>query len=374
MNPVLRTLILGIAAFLSSFGLSASLRAGDVVFVNGFQHAPAGIGGSNYHWYHLGPNCDREPYGVLANYHQPGVRAIVLDQLLQMRARGQQRIATGVIHLRAPVPSDGTFGGTLLDSTGGNLRPQYRQNLTLFLADIRDAGFVELLFRYFPQGPNSPTYWTEFSEDLYQENWNLIFNLEPLLQQSGLDYRTDLAVEGMPRARIIDIPGAPVVRPNEPANAAHSAYARRLWREYVSVYGHERSIGFSFVSDTDRVRTEARVRHMPYIYTGEHSAGVFPTVLGLDIYGTANLDEATIFRRHDQHMRTIPGLIDTPWIIAESYYDDAAAADHFITAMNQTARPVLYFTQWPYVRGDSCGAGVNVAPPEHFDQYRRRGF
>lgn len=374
MNRFLRTASLIATTFLFGLAVGAPARAGDVVFVSGFQHAPAGIGGSNYHWYHLGPNCDREPYGILANYHQNGVRAIVLDQLIQMRARGQKRIATGVIFLRAPVLGDGSYGGTLLDSTGGNLRPQYRQNLSQFLADIRDAGFTELLFRYFPQGPNWPTYWSQFSEDLYQENWNLIFNLEPLLQQSGLDYRTDLGVEGMPRARIIDVPGYPIIRPNEPANNAHSAYARRLWREYVSVFGHQRSIGFSFVSDTDRVRTEARVRHMPYIYTGTDTAGVFPTALGMDIYGTASVNEATIFRRHDEHMRAISGLADTPWIIAESYYDDANAADHFIAAMNQTGRPVLYFTQWPYRRGDACGGGVNVAPPEHFDEYRRRGF
>ena len=33
-------------------------------------------GGSNYAWYDL-VSCNREPYGVLKNYHTPAVRTIV---------------------------------------------------------------------------------------------------------------------------------------------------------------------------------------------------------------------------------------------------------------------------------------------------------
>jgi hypothetical protein len=344
------------------------------LLVNGFEHAPAGRGGSNLHWFALGPNCDREPYGILVNYHLPGVRALVQDQLLQLRARGQDRIATGVIHLRAPEPNNGAWTGTLLDSTGGDLRPQYRSNLATFLYDIRSSGFVELLFRYFPQGPNDPSGWSTFSESLYQENWNLIVNLEPILEGSGLAYKTDLGVELMPRARIIDVFGYPVIEPEQPANAAHSEYARRLWREYVSVFDAGRSVGFSFVSDSNTGRTEARVRHMPTIYTGANTAGVYPSVLALDLYGANGVDEATQFRRHDQHMRGLAGLADTPWIVAEAYYNDAAAASGVLQGMADTGRRVHYLTQWPLQRGSLCGAGVTEATPELFEQYQRRGF
>lgn len=352
----------------------AAPAAGGTLRVNGFEHAPAAAGGSNYHWYALGPGCDREPYGVLANYHLPGVRDLVQAQLRQMRAGGQDRIATGVIHLRAPWPTGGAWTGTLLDSSGGDLHPTYKANLALFLADIGEAGFVQVLFRYFPQGGNDPQYWSAWDEDRYQENWNLVWNLEAVLQASGLDYLTDLGVELMPRARILDLPGYPLVRPEEPANPVLTEYARRLWREYASQFGAGHSVGFSFVSDDDRVRTEARVRHLPTVYTGPWSAGVWPAALALDLYGTARAGEATMIRRHDSHVRGIPGAAALPWIIAEAYYDDAAAAGGVLEGMADTGRQVLWLAQWPLARADACGAGVNQAPPEQFGQWKRRGF
>lgn len=357
----------------------------DTLFVNGFQNAPLARGGSNYLWFEVDPVSStapdptqacidaRDPYGVLANYHRPGVRTTVRGQLQAMHDAGQRRIATGIVHLRAPAAQvvDGRFGGTLIDSTGGDLHPQIRSNLIQFLADIRSAGFVELLFRYFPQGDNTPYYWSSFSEDLFEENWQLIRNVEPLLQASGIHYRTDLMVEGMPRARFWQALGQYYVDDESPDRQAWSDYARRLWRNYVAEFGHGNTVGFSFVSDADSVRTKARVRHAKYVYKLADGSMRYPPVFAMDIYGGAGTSERTMFERHHYAMNDI-GLT-AGWIIAESYFDDGAAADGLLAAMASTGRRVYYFTQWAIDRHlNACG--VNVAPPSGYEAWLRRGF
>jgi hypothetical protein len=364
---------------------SLALAQSDTVPDTRAQAAASASGGSNYLWFDVDPvpadaadpvqACidARDRYGILANYHRPGVRRLVQAQLRAMRAAGQDRIATGVIHLRAPAGQAvaGTLGGTLLDSTGGRLYPPVRQRLIHFLADIRAAGFSEVLFRYFPQGDNTPLWWTRFDEGLFEENWQLIRSIEPVLRASGLNYRTDLMVEGMPRARFWQALGEYYIDANSPDNAAWSEYARRLWRKYVAEFGHERSVGFSFVSDSNDVRTKARVRHAPYVYRLADGSVRYPPVFALDIYGGAGTSERTIFERHHHAMRDMGR--NEPWIIAESYYNDPQAAEGLLAAMTATGRPVLYFTQWPLDRRiDRCD--VNVAPPVDYDAWRQHGF
>ncbi len=372
---------LGLAWMVST----AAFAGADTLYVNGFQNAPLARGGSNLLWYHVDPvpadavdpvqACidARDPYGILANYHRAGVRNTVRAQLRAMRQAGQQRIATGLVHLRAPVGQavDGRYGGTLLDSTGGALHPRIRDNLVAFLRDIDRAGFSELLFRYFPQGDNTPIWWTSFSEDLFQENWQLIRSVEPILQASGLDYRTDLMVEGMPRAWFREALGQYYIEDNRPDNPAWSEYARRMWRNYVAEFGHERSVGFSFVSDANAVRAKARVRHLRHVYTLADGSVRYPPLFALDIYGGGTTTEQMIFERHHYAMADLGR--NEPWIIAESYFDDASAADGLLAAMTATGRRVQYFTQWPLDRRiDDCG--VNVAPPTSYEAWLRRGF
>ncbi|MDQ6824866.1 MAG: hypothetical protein M3007_05305, partial [Candidatus Eremiobacteraeota bacterium] len=51
---------------------------------------PAGLGGSNYGWYYLGPGCDRETYGVIYNYDTQ--KSTIDAQLRQMYINGQRRL------------------------------------------------------------------------------------------------------------------------------------------------------------------------------------------------------------------------------------------------------------------------------------------
>ena len=378
-------LIRGVLVAVLAMVCMPAFALADTLFVSGFQNAPLARGGSNFLWFDVDrvpPHAAdpaqacidaRDPYGVLANYHRAGVRTTVRGQLQAMRAAGQQRIATGIVHLRAPSGQafEGSYGGTLIDSTGGALHPRIRDNLVQLLGDIRDAGFAELLFRYFPQGANTPIWWSSFDESLFEENWQLIRSVEPLLQASGIAYRTDLMVEGMPRARYWSALGQYYIDDESPDNSAWSEYARRLWRNYVAQFGHERSIGFSFVSDSHPVRTKARVRHIRYVYKLADGSMRYPSLFAVDIYGGSGTSEGTIFERHHYAMGDLGR--HEPWIVAESYYNDAAAADDLLAAMDATGRRVQYFLQWPLDRSIDDW-GVNVAPPADYRAWLRRGF
>jgi hypothetical protein len=365
------------AAVLASLVLATGVQA-QAIFRSGFESAtPIVRGGSNYVWYQLGPGCDREPYAIIPNYHESGVRDLVRAQLIEMRASGQENLSLGLFHLRAPGAADavGRVTGTLLDSSGGTLHPRMRQNLDEFLLDIREAGYSSIVFRHHPQGANDPRQWSNFGaaeQDLLEENWGLIRSVELQLQQSGLAWGTDLMVEGMPRARIIELPGNDVIAPDQPHMEGWSRYAREVWRRYSTEFGTARSFGFSFVSDTDDTRIDARVEHMDYVYTVD---GVrrFPIGLALDIYGTPSRDEDWIFRAYHRHLRD-EGLGGMVWVIAESWYDDALAAQRLGDAMTATGQQVFLLTQWPLQRAATCDPNVSIAPPVDYAAYRSRGF
>lgn len=341
------------------------------IFRDGFEPAvPAGRGGSNLVWHDL-QGCEREAYGIIANYHEPGIRPRVRSQLAQMRAQGQERLSIGLFHLRGEPDSAGRINGTILDSSGGQLHPQQWANLAALLADVRDAGFASFLFRYHPQGANDPRTWADFDSDRFEENAALIESIEPLLQAAGMPHGTDLMVEGMPRARILEFGDNRIILPDEPAREPWSRYARELWARYVAGFGTDATVGFSFVSDTDDVRIDARAEHIPYVYT-VGGALTLPVVMAFDLYGTAQRDEGWIFERYHTHLAD-EGLSATPWVIAEAYFDDATAAASLGDAMKATRRPVLFLTQWPLRRDAAC-ADVDVAPPVDYGNWRNHGF
>lgn len=335
-------------------------------FANGFESARAvSRGGSTLNWYRLDPGCVREPYGIIANYHEPGVRAQVVEQLVELRAAGQERLGVSLYHMRPTDPSvDGRVTGTVLDSTGGRLHPQMMQNLGDYLADIRAAGFGELLFRYHPQGPNDVRNEQGWNSSLRDENWSLIASIEPLLLESGLLHRTDLLAEGMPRARNI----GSVIIDNEPQFGDWSRYARHIWNAYADAFGTARTIGFSFVSDTDGTRIDARAKHMGYVYGSRR-----PGVLGISLYGTPTRDEAWIFREYRRQL-VDEGWGDPGWIVAETWYDDSNSAAAIVAAMNTTRQRVWYLLQWPVERDNGCSPDVSVGTPSGFGAFSSRGF
>lgn len=180
-------------------------------------------GGSNYGWYQL-DGCDRERFGVINTYHRAADP--IASQLDAMYRQGQRRLRVLIYHRHGP------DSGTLMDSTGGNLSEQNRRNLADLLAAVKRAGYEEIQVSFLPSGDNAAYRWSEWREDVYQENWNLVHNLRPIIVDAGIHYRLDLCNEAIPAS-------------NQPTLLA---YARRLWTDYTHVYGKDDTLGFSVVS------------------------------------------------------------------------------------------------------------------------------
>ncbi|AHH97119.1 hypothetical protein KALB_3755 [Kutzneria albida DSM 43870] len=291
-------------------------------------------GGSNYDFYGLAGRCDREGFGVINGFARG--RDTITAQLAQMYRAGQRRLRIGVFHHRGPDT------GTIMDSTGGDLSPANRRNLADLLAAVRAAGFAEVEVAMQPSDENHPD-WSHWREDLYQENWNLVANLRPVIAAAGIPYRIDLLNEGSPMS-------------TEPALRR---YAQRLWQDYTANFGKADTVGFSMT-----VWIADRATQLAAVY-GDNP----PEVFDVHLYGDAhNGDERTQFVDADRKMRELGYTQD--WIIGEAYFDDRTAARGIAQAIAQTGRTVRYLAQWPLTRARSC-ADVDVAAPIAFEAYGR---
>ncbi|HEX5754669.1 MAG TPA: hypothetical protein VFZ09_51270 [Archangium sp.] len=295
-------------------------------------------GGSNFAWYFIS-GCEREAYGAIANYDT--ARAQVDQALRDMYGRGQRRLRIPIYHGR------GLNTGTVMDSTGGDLSPRHRGNLQGLLAAARSIGFAEIMVGFFPIGPNAPTQWTGWNEDLYQENWNLIVNLRPIIAASGIHYRMDLLNEGTPT----------------PTQSVLLQYTRRLWSNYTSVFGKNDTLGFSIIGSEP-----GRISQIPQVYGGN-----LPYLFSLHFYENASQH---FVNAHNQMNQL--GL-SQGWIIGEALYNDGTSASQLRSAINATGRTVFYLAQWPVRLPATCaspsaGLGVNVAPPVDYNVYLGYGF
>ena len=291
-------------------------------------------GGSNYAWYNLN-GCDREPFGVIYNYHDANVASTVRSQLQAMYDHGQRR-------LRIPIYfCHGCTGGTVMDSSGGKLSAQHRTNLASFLADVKAKKFVEIMVGFFPQGANRPGKWATWNEAMFQENRNLVVDLRPIIAGAGIPYRIDLMNEGMPT----------------PSQTQLREYARSLWAAYVAAYGKSDTVGFSIRPGSGPDELRSMIQQLPYVYDGN-----YPEVHSLHFYYQPR---QSFEAAHDEMNKLGQAQ---GWIIGETFYNDASEANELKAAVTSTRRAVHYLTQWPITTSWGC-ADVDVAPPVDYDRY-----
>ncbi|MFT3792825.1 MAG: hypothetical protein QM741_17540 [Rudaea sp.] len=331
-------------------------------------------GGSNFLWYALGADCEREPYGIVPNYHLAGVRSQVQAQLAAMYAAGMARLSLGVYF------AHGTSSGTVVDSSDSAAVALAAQNAADLMTDVKAAGFREVLFRFFPVGtiypPNS-----DFDPSLVGEYWNFIQAIRPAVANAQLSYLIDLGVEAAPRDSELPIISNPWKYPN---NSSWSHAVRQLWQNYYAAYGSADTIGFSSLTDDDADDMRSRVRHMRYVYDIGGGNPRYPATFAIDVYGDASANEAVKFTQFDQALRSEDssgslGWRDTPVIVAETYYDDPVSAENLVVAMKNTGRKVPFLTQWPLDRGSNAATGgdcavTNVLPPYTWSVYASYGF
>lgn len=345
----------------------------DLIFASGVDRPTFAGGGSNYHWYGLDGLCNREPFGIVANYHRVDgngvVRTQVQQQLAVMRARGMSRLSLGIFF------TNGFSSGTLVDSSNPAQVSQAVTNIGNLLADVKSAGYSEVLFRFFPTSNINPSQ-PNFDPSLVEEYWNLITQVRPAVAAAGISYRLDLGVELAPRDS-----NAPFIFPvsdryKYPANVEWSQAVRTLWQRYVAAYGILDTVGFSFFTDTNPDNQRWRVRHMRYVYEGN-----YPFLYAVDIYPTASINAADKFiQLHDAMIREdsdgTVGFRNQGWIISEVNYEDPLVAADLSSAIAATGRAVFYLTEWPLDRaGGVCtDPNVNVRPPYEWNVYKAYGF
>ena len=369
-------IFLQVAIFLVLTATTASAypdNRDDLIFANGVDRPVVAGGGSNYHWYALDGLCDREPYGIVANYHLADsngpIRAQVKQQLGIMHARGMSRLSLGIYF------THGFSSGTLIDSSNAAQVSQAVINIGNLLTDVKAAGFGEVLFRFFPTGNINPSQ-SNFDSGLVDEYWNLITQVRPAVVAAGIQYRLDLGVELAPRDSNSAVVFPVSDRYKYPENANWSRAVRDLWQRYVAAYGRSDTVGFSFFTDTNPDNQRWRVRHMRYVYEGN-----YPYLYAVDIYPTDTINAADKFiQLHDAMVREDTdgslGFRDFGWIIAEVNYEDPIVAADISSAIAATGRTVFYLTQWPLDRaGGVCpDPNINVRPPYEWTVWGGYGY
>lgn len=325
-----------------------------------------GSGGSNLIWYYIGPEssgCAREDYAIINDYHRQlpselggqtkeSVRSYVRRLLASMHANGQRRLRLGVYAgagiNTGVLDSEGVATGTVQDFLPG-LPSRYLQNLSQFLSDIRDAGFVEVLIAAHWIG-QAPFEWTGgYRPDLADAWWQMIQQIHGTASNSKLAFKIDLANEM-----------APVRSTGSQRDINWNRFARELWLRYVQAFGASTSVGFSFPTN----RT-SRVANIPNVY-GSTRPSVFDFHLYEDIEGLLNFTDIELDRL---------GLTLTPIIIGESFYNDLPSARAIRATAQQRNRTVLFAVQWPLApprSPDDCGQADLV--PLEFGNYATEGL
>lgn len=296
---------------------------------------PAVSGGSNYDFYYL-DSCYYQPFQVVDAFNK--APTIIAYQLAGMKRAGQNRLSVGVYH------HHGADNGTVMDSTDGRLPPQDQENLAGLLADVKQAGFAEVTIVLHPSDDNDPSTWSSWQDPLYQENWQLIQSLHPIIAAAGLPFHLDLGDE------LTASTNQPLVL----------RYDQQLWQAYTAEFGRADTVGFS-INGNDG----GQVLNVSKMY-----GSAPPSMFDIHIYG----DEATQFTYNDIQLRQ-QGLTSQPVIIGEAYYDDKDAAAGFAQAVRRTGRQIYYLTQWPKTRANNSECSrVDVAPPTNYAEYAAAGF
>lgn len=327
---------------------------------------PVAAGGSNYAWYAIDEsilnsgqdrNC-RESFGIIANYHKPGIRNTVKGQLAKMYGNGQRALRIPIFH------SINATSGTVLKSTGGDLTDQAKVNLTDFLADIKLAGYEEILVGFFPTSLSAPKNWFRefgsantsdktlyFNDVAFQQNWSVIQNVRPIIRNSGLAYKIDLS--------------------NEAAAASnqwvHQQYTKNLWILYNAAYGKSDTVGFSVATGS-----LAETRNPDKSVVGNLAANRYNTMKRIydeSGYGAPNIwdfhfyvDLELKFNKVEATMRAMGDSTDI--IIGEAHYQDQATLDQIRNI--ETNRNILAVYAWPVTPERGCDGHVDVSFPEEY--------
>jgi hypothetical protein len=292
-------------------------------------------GGSNYSFYSEGTyftdptitNWDI-PYNmrpVIGTYHlaPDTVRA----QLASMYANGQRKIALNLWYndlSRDGSDADSPVNGHVVNAKLGQLMPQQETNLNNLLDDITNTGFNEIDFRFASQGNSDPRGWTSWDEMEYLNDYTFIVNtitqVETRMKGRNLKvlYDLDMELGGLDTGEAI-------------------TYSKRLWKDYIAIFGTHRTYGYSFATSPGRLTQAIKI----YDEVGRR-----PDLYAFDIYG----DEFFTYQYLLQELQAF-GEAGKPIISQEVYYNDPYTFSQILQARSYLGLNVKYLMQWDLQRG-----------------------
>ena len=312
------------------------------------------VGGSNYVVYDLGryrENPILDNWGdlkvVLGAYHlNPSV---VSQQMQEMCDNGQRMIAFGLWFAPVGQPGEAKLEGHEMNSKGGVLAAQFKSNIknvmTLATTLKTSSGmpcFQEIQFRFDQQHKADPGNWSGWDEAQYLENWNFIKEVvsitDPIFAANKTNYYYDLGGE---------LAGAwehntRICGTQTPAVCGDciKEYTKRLWKDYVDLFGKGHTYGFSF--SYPYLCAEHRVKEMVAVYK---TVGALPDQYAFDIYA----DLLKSLKQAKAELEAV-GESTKPILVQETYYNDSKNVSEVQTAIAEEKIKVRALMQWPLAR------------------------
>jgi len=287
------------------------------------------------------PNC----YGpsVLYDYGQPGVRALVRDQLGAMRAAGAESIRLFLTYDR-----DTSEAPYFVAARSGRLEEPFRANLIAYLSDARKAGFVRLTLAFDARGSVQPAQvWprNDYEPATFAESWSLIRDVRPLLKQYGPpETRVDLLNEGAPGEYLSD---------------QVSSWISRMYANYVDAFGAaDVTVSAGFWPGMGRLVEALR-------------ASGKPMPRWFDVHPRWVPEHALQDLRAIDAELAANGL-SQPLVVGEEKYNAPDVAAAIVEFTRTSPRQVEEVMEWPLEHGGAEPANQQtrcISPPYRLDAY-----
>jgi hypothetical protein len=286
------------------------------------------IGGSNYPMYDVQNYLDNptnETWNtngalnlVVGHYHLNATN--VNNQLADMYSKGQRKIAIPIWYGSLTNIKGDTYGH-LIRNDDGKMTTQHLANYKAVLRKIVEIGYKEVIIRFGPQSNNRPTEWeSTWNEPMFQENWNFqskaIKVCDSILDAKAVKHMYDLCIElgGITKGQA-------------------AAYAKKMWQNYVTVFGNKQSYGFSIANApgrlTNLINNLSTTNHLPAEYA-------------VDIYKETNKALDNIASE-----LAAANQLHKPLLIQECHYNNSKTFDTVMANVLRNNIRLRFIMQWP---------------------------
>jgi len=257
-----------------------------------------------------------------------------------MLSRGQKDL-TLVLWFAPLSPTDGQDNvyGHIVNSSGGILPTQQRENIANLMQLIEAVGFGRLFFRFATQMGAHPFNWKTWNEEQYDQNWAFQTAVREIIYSSLNTSKVTLMFD-----LCLETGGIHV---GEAQN-----YTLRMWKDYTSKYGATDTYGFTIPNPSPTEVTQAI-----QVYD---QVGVRPPMYAFDIYGNEFEILSNVYLTL---VKANEGK--KPVLIQECYLNDVIAYTGFMQATMKYNIPVTGIFQWPLARSSNHTAFSVNYPPDY---------